>query len=46
MRFNPTAITFWMFTAGVGYLVTPTITGAVTGLVIGLAMSLAADILL
>ena len=42
MKFNPNAVALWMFCAGVGYLIDPTVTAVVGGLVVGLGMSLIA----
>lgn len=41
---NPSAIVFWAFLAGIGYLINDT-DGAVVGLLVGLGMSLLADML-
>ena len=41
---NPTAVIFWVFLAGIGFLISGTVQGAVTGAVIGLGISLLASI--
>lgn len=46
MKFNPTAVTMWVFAGGVGWLVAGTVTGVVTGVVIGLGISLVSEFIL
>lgn len=42
---NPTAIAFWAFCAGLGFLIAGTFNGAVGGAVVGIGISLIASAL-